>query len=120
LSDPGQPELFVFNTIANNIGMGIDCQNTLIPIYASLVVGNSPDFHTCTPVWTDTTANEYTPGNPLFAPPPSPPYRLTINSPCVDVISDPTVLPIVPDHDIDGNPRPQGKYFDCGASEHMP
>jgi hypothetical protein len=110
---PGQSSRFAFNTVVGNQSTGVLCSSSSQTIDASLLAqnlgsGTVPDYSGCTL----STSMALAMGNPLL----TSTYRATANSPCVDAVATPPAG--APDHDIDSVSRPQGKAYDCGASEY--
>jgi hypothetical protein len=101
---------FAFNTVVNNKRDGVTCASTAQVIDASLLAGNFSgvaDNTGCTLA----TSQALGTGDPML----TSTFRATATSPCIDFVKTPPTG--APDHDIDALARPQGQYFDCGASE---
>jgi hypothetical protein len=102
---------FAFNTVVNNKRDGVTCASITQVIDASLLAGNFSgvaDNTGCTLA----TSHALGTSDPML----TSTYRATATSPCVDFVKTPPAG--APDHDIDTVTRPQGQYFDCGASEY--
>lgn len=111
-------------TISNNntIGRGgIYCNNSHMTITNSILWGNTPDQIDLFSGSADVTYSDIQGGypgdgnldlNPLFVG--SGDYHLTASSPCIDAGTSAGA----PDHDIDGDSRPQGSGYDMGADEY--
>jgi hypothetical protein len=112
-----QPFRFAFNTVVKNREKGVTCGASSQIIEASLLAGQTdgvtpfPDSFGC---MVATTSKALGAADPML----TSSYRITAGSPCVDFVAAPAAG--APDHDIDGNHRPQGGSFDCGASELVP
>jgi hypothetical protein len=107
----GQKARFAFNTIVSNSQAGIECSDPSQVLDASLLAQNlsgAEDYLTCTLA---TTSKAFGTADPML----TSTFRAKATSPCVDFVKTPPSG--APDHDIDAVTRPQGQYFDCGASE---
>ncbi len=135
-SDTTLPHRFWFNTIADNLQLGIACTNKDQTIDASLLVNDSGgEVANCTLAGTTKSSTLVPSGKAgkgfstdnrtkdgLSS---SKPYHLTATapvSPCKDFITDLTLLPSgsLPVTDIDGELRLYGAAHDCGADEYWP
>jgi hypothetical protein len=114
LPTAGATARFGFNTVVNNGETGVVCSDPSQILDATLLAknlggGTTPDYSGCTLA---TTSKALGTADPML----TSTFRATATSPCVDFVATPP--PGAPDHDIDEISRPQGKAFDCGASEY--
>jgi len=110
----GYPSRFAFNTVVDNGESGVVCSLQSQVVEATLLAGNkgagvNPDYQVCA---LDSGSRALGAVDPGLAPNT---YRITATSPCVDYVTMPPANAVA--HDIDEVLRPQGKAYDCGASE---